>query len=170
MVQAGILREDEPIELIRGELIVATPQGPEHSYATGALADRLRDAYGSAAFVREEKPLVVSATSLPEPDVAVIRGRREDFVDRHPSGSDAILVVETAITSQKTDHETAADYADGGAPVYRHLDRPARRLEVHREPQPDGRYRVVHVLAESDEVEVPETALRWRVGDLLPAA
>lgn len=168
MVETGILGEDEPLELIRGELIIVTPQGPRHSYTTGSLADRLREAYVGVAFVREEKPIVTSEASLPEPDVAVVRGRREDFVDRHPSGRDAILIVETAITSQKTDHEKAADYAMGGVPVYWLLDVPARRLEVHREPQPDGRYRVVHVLAAADHVEVPETTLRWRVADLLP--
>lgn len=168
MVEAGILDEDEPLELIRGELIVVTPQGPQHSYTTGSVADRLRAAYDGVAFIREQMPLVTSGTSLPEPDVAVVRGRREDFADRHPSGHDALLVVETAITSQKVDHDKAADYAEGGVAVYWLLDVPARRIEVHREPQPDGRYRVVHVLAAGDEVEVPGTALRWRVSELLP--
>lgn len=170
MIDAGILAEDEPIELIGGELLVRTPQGPEHSYTTGSLADRLRDAYRGIGFVREEKPLVTSTASLPEPDVAVIRGRREQFAHRHPSGTGALLVVETAITSQKTDHEKATAYAEGGVPVYWLLDVPARRLEVHREPQPDGRYRVVHVLAATDEVDVPETSLHWSIADLLPDA
>lgn len=170
MVEAGIIGEDEPLELMRGELIVVTPQGPQHSYTTGKVADALREAYRGIAFVREEKPLATSETSLPEPDIAVIRGRRDGFARRHPGGSDALLVVETAITSQKTDHEKATEYAASGVPVYWLLDVPARRLEVHREPQPDGRYRVVHVLAPTDEVEVPEAHVRWRVEDLLPDA
>jgi Uma2 family endonuclease len=166
MIEIGILREDEPYELIRGQLVVVPPQGPEHSSTTATLADRLRAAYAGQAVVREEKPLIAGKDSLPEPDIAVVRGSHDRYASAHPAGGDALLVIETAVTSQQTDHAKASDYAMGGAPVYWLLDVPARRLEVHTEPQPDGRYRVVRVLAGDDEVELPGTELRWRVGSL----
>jgi len=161
MVEAGILSEGEPYELIGGKLIMVPPQGPEHATTNTVLRDRLIEAYRGRAHVRQECPLQVSADSLPEPDLAVVRGEARDYVRAHPKGEDAVLVVETAVASHAADHSKAAEYARGGVPVYWRLDVPARRIEVHTEPQPDGRYRVVRVLGGDDEVEVPETGERW---------
>src|SRR5436190_11722511 len=111
MLDAGILEEDEPVELLDGVLVEMTPQGPTHSSGTGDLADRLREAYGGRACVREEKPLVASVHSLPEPDVAVVRGRQGTYAKRHPTGADALLVVELALTSRALDRRKAAIYA-----------------------------------------------------------
>jgi Uma2 family endonuclease len=166
MIEVGILREDEPLELVRGQLIVVPPQGPEHSTITARLADRLRALYAGRAVVREEKPLFAGTSGLPEPDVAVITGRHEDYARAHPRGVDALLVVEVAVTSQATDRAKALDYAQGAVPVLWLIDVPARRLEVHTEPQPDGRYRLVHILAGADEVALPGTDTRWRVDAL----
>ena len=56
-----------------------------------------------------------------------------------------------------------------GVACYWRLDLQTRRLEVRTGPTADGAYRTVRILDEADEVEVPETALRWHVRDLLPA-
>ena len=174
MVQAGVLGEDEPYELIGGQLIVVPPHGPEHSVTNTELRDRLIGVYRGHGHVREEKPLQVSDRSLPEPDVAVVRGEPRDYSSAHPTGGDAILVIETAVTSHEADRAKAAEYARGGVAVYWLLDVPARRLEVHTEPQADGRYRAVHVLAGDDEVELPLLDSRWPVrvlfGDVAPPA
>jgi Uma2 family endonuclease len=167
MVRAGIFGEDEHVELIDGDVVMVPPQGPEHSGCTTILDDRLSDAYGDGFVVREAKPLVTD-DGVPEPDHAVVRGASREFVKRHPRADEAVLVVEVAWTSQALDRAKAAVYARAGAPVYWLLDLAARRLEVHTEPQRDGRYRVARVLAETDEVALPEIDVRWRVADLLP--
>ena len=46
----------------------------------------------------------------------------------------------------------------------------ARRLEVHSEPHPDGRYGLVRILAEDDEVDLPGLEVKWCVASLLPSA
>lgn len=43
---------------------------------------------------------------------------------------------------------------------------PGRRVERHTDPQPDGRYRMVQVLAGDDELTLPEIDVRWRVASL----
>lgn len=166
MVEVGILHEDEPLELIGGRLIVVPPQGPEHTVTTTSLRDRLGAVYAGRAHIRQESPLRVSDESLPEPDLAVVPGDVHQFARAHPRGEDTILVVETAVTAQRADHAKADEYARGGVPRYWLIDVPARRVEVHTDPQPDGRYRLVRVLGEDDEVELPDTDVRWRVGSL----
>lgn len=162
MVDAGILRPDEPVELLEGRLVLVSPQGPSHASVVGVLAERLRAAYGVGFAIREEKPVEL-ATSLPEPDVAVVRGTQRDYVARHPGGADAVLVVEVAVTSQEIDREKTRLYAEANVPVVWLLDVPARRLEVHTDPQPGGRYRLVQVLAEDDIVTAPGTGARWNL-------
>jgi len=167
MVDAGILREDEPIELLDGLLVEMTPQGPLHASATSGLADRLRAAYAGRASVREEKPIEASKVSLPEPDIAVVRGASGAYAARHPGGGDTILVVELAMTSQPVDRRKAAIYATAGIPVYWLLDLAGRKLEIRTSPE-NGTYRSTQILGEADVVTLPDAGLQWSVRELLP--
>jgi Uma2 family endonuclease len=167
MVDAGILGKDEPVELLDGLLVEMTPQGPLHANTIDRLAERLRAAYRTQARVREDKPLFANKYSLPEPDIAVVRGQPETFATRHPDGTDAILVVEVAWSSLEIDRRKAAIYAAAGIPVYWILDLAARKLQVRTSPQ-NGSYKSVQILGEADAVALPELAVEWTVRDLLP--
>jgi len=170
MVAAGVLAEDEPLELLEGRLVVVSPQGPSHAYVTGQVARVLRGAIEAkgVGYVREEKPLALGADSLPEPDVAAVSGAPADHAGRHPTGGEAIVVVEVAVTSQEADRAKRAIYARGGVEVLWLVDVVGRTVEVHTEPQRDGRYRRVEVLAEGDALSVPGGDAPVVVRDLLP--
>jgi Uma2 family endonuclease len=167
MVDAGILRKDEPLELLDGRLVEVSPQGPMHAAATTKLAKRLDRLYPESPHIRQEKPLATSEHDLPEPDIAVIRGRDVDYTERHPTGADAIVVIEIAWSSHREDRRKASVYAAGGVEVYWLVDLAARRLEVRTTPV-DGAYAVTRVLGEDDVVELPETDARLTVRELLP--
>ena len=166
MVEAGILGEDEHVELLDGALVEMSPQGRDHVIAMTKLARRLEGIYATNAHVLEDKPLSTSPHDLPEPDVAVYRGRLEDYPE-HPIGRDAILVAEVAWSSLRIDRQKASIYAAGGVEVYWLLDLQARKLEVRTTPV-DGAYQVTWILGEDDVVELPESDVRWTVRDLLP--
>jgi Uma2 family endonuclease len=167
MVDAGILDEDEHVELLEGVLVEMSPQGPSHAERTAMLADRLRSAYSGRARVREEKPLVVGRYSLPEPDIAVVLGAPGAYESRHPDGNDTLLVVELALTSRAMDRRKAAIYAAAGIQVYWIVDLANRKLELRSAPE-DGAYVVTRVLREDETVTLPGLDVEWRVGDLLP--
>lgn len=167
MVEVGILDEDEHVELVEGVLLVMSPQGPEHSTATLEVAEHLRRAYGATAHVRIQHPIATDPLGLPEPDVAVVRGRPRDFSHHHPTGADAILVVEVAATSQARDRQKARTYAAAGVPCLWLLDLDTRTLEVRGHPTGD-RYRDVSTYGAHEEVALPEDAGAVRVADLLP--
>lgn len=61
MVETGILREDEPLELLDGELVVVSPRGPPHSSVASALDDLVRGAYVGGEF--DERALRLDAHS-----------------------------------------------------------------------------------------------------------
>lgn len=74
MVEAGILREDEPLELVEGELVVMSPQGPAHGSTNVRLHRALSRVYEPAAHVQVQSHVEAGPHDLPEPDAAVIRG------------------------------------------------------------------------------------------------
>src|SRR5262249_4087413 len=156
--------EDDHVELVGGEVLEVTPQGPDHRAIKDDLHVRLADAYRSHnAHVLNQGPLRAGRVGVPEPDLAVLRGRPRDYVDRHPEGKDALLVIEIAKSSQVRDQAKAGDYASGGVPVYWLIDLAARSVDVHSEPDPErGRYKRVISLTESEQVDLPELAERWK--------
>lgn len=172
MVSAGIIDEDDRVELIEGELYLMSPQDPPHAGTTGKLTMLLTRIYREGFSVRVQLPLVASQHSLPEPDFAVVKGAPETYETRHPTGAETVLVIEVTWSSERMDRRKAGIYAVAGVSVYWRLDLPRRRLEVHETPDGHGIYRMVRVLEEQAEIAFPGLAgapQSVRVADLLPA-
>ncbi len=168
MVRGGVLSEDEPLELLEGELVVVSPQGPEHSSVAEVIRRALEEAWGPAVHTRCHSPIAADPHNLPEPDVAVVRGAPRDYLGRYPTGGDVLLVVEVSRTTQATDRAKAAIYARSGVPVYWLVDLAARRAEVRSEPLPDGRYARLETCQEDDRLQLPGTEATLGVRDVLP--
>src|SRR5678815_5473196 len=75
----------EPLELIAGQLVVAEPQGAYHVSVIGKVDDALRAILPPGWLVRTQAPLSLDDDSEPEPDLAVVSGRREDYLEVHPT-------------------------------------------------------------------------------------
>ena len=98
----------EPIELIAGQLVVAEPQAP----------------------------LSLDDDSEPEPDLAVVSGRREDYLEVHPTRP--VLLIEVAESSLDFDREQKGSlYARAGIADYWIVNLVDHVLEVHRHPVPE---------------------------------
>jgi Uma2 family endonuclease len=166
MVETGVLAEDAPVELIDGDLITVSPQGPQHRMSTVRVRRCLERAFGPGFYVQTHSPVQAGPNSLPEPDVAVVR--EPERFDRHPRGDDVALVLELAYSSHDLDRAKAAVYAAGGFPEYWIVDLVARRVTVYRQPDPTLReYRVTTVFTDG---EVLSGAVAVPVADLLPPA
>ncbi|MEQ1571540.1 MAG: Uma2 family endonuclease [Myxococcota bacterium] len=167
MVAAGILGEDDPLELIDGELIIVSPQGTVHRGLTVRIRRLLEAAFGPSFHVQDHSPIDAGPDSLPEPDVAVVRGDVDTFLDHHPTGADLALVVEISVTTQAMDRAKAAVYARAGVAEYWNLDVEARRLTVYRHPHPDrAEYALAEFLHAEDHVAAASVTLP--VSRLLP--
>jgi len=137
LVELGIIRDDEPIELIGGQLIVAEPKGSPHATAVELTAQALRVAFGPGWAVRAQNPIALDDESEPEPDVLVVPGTLRDYRDAHPSS--AALVVEVSETTLAFDRRHKASlYARAGVADYWIVNLVDRRLEVHRHPIADS--------------------------------
>jgi len=174
LIDGGIFRPGEAVELLGGDLMVGEPQGTAHYTAIGLVEDALRSALGLEWLVRSQGPLALAEDSEPEPDVAVTRGRRRDYRGEHPSRP--VLVVEVAESSLALDREHKGSlYARANVADYWILNLVDRVLEVYREPVEDRtapfgwRYRHSEVLS-SGSTAAPLIApgARISVSDLLP--
>ena len=167
MAAQGIIGEDESIELIDGELLIVSPQDPRHAATVVALARRLTDLYRVDAHVRPQVPLNATPDSLPEPDLAVVKGQPLDFQHRHPVGSETLLVVEVARTSQAIDRRKARIYAAAGVPVYWLVDLAERRIEVFSQPSPAGAFAQRCISSPGEEVDLPGLDRRLAVSEIV---
>ena len=172
MVERGIFRDDDRLELLNGFLVVKEPQHSPHAAAVGLVAEALRVAFGPGFHVRQGAPVALGRWSEPEPDVSVVRGTLRDYRDAHPT--EPVLIVEVAYSRLRFDRTRKASiYARARIPEYWIVDVLGRALEVHREPArlagPRSAYRAVERLG--PEVAVSPLAApgaRIAAADLLP--
>ena len=170
MAEAGILGEDDRVELIDGEVICMTPIGPRHAGYVDRLTRRFLQSLGDRAQVRVQNPVRLGEHDEPEPDVTLLRPRPDDYTTRHPTPEDVLLVVEVADSTLDFDRRTKARrYAEHGIPELWIVDAnpKRRRIFVYRDPAPDG-YRTVQVVRRGERLAplaFPDGALS--VGEIL---
>jgi Uma2 family endonuclease len=137
LIELGVFRPGEAIELIAGELMIAEPQGAAHYTAIMKTAKALEAAFGPGWHARTQGPIGLDDDSEPEPDVAVVSGGPDDYSHAHPSRP--ALVVEVAEASLGVDRQRKGSlYARADLPDYWVLNLVDRVLEVYREPVSDA--------------------------------
>ncbi len=175
MIDAGIFPEGAHLELLGGVLVDKMTKNDPHDFVVGRLGDALRASLAVGFIVREEKSLRLGRWWRPEPDLAVVRGRWEDFSARAPRVSDVALLVEVADTTYAKDRGVKWHrYAAAGIPAYWIVNLLKRQIEVFGNPAERGRAASYHDAAsygleavlpvEIDGREVGRFAAR----DLLP--
>ena len=135
MGEAGILRPDERVELIDGEIIDMAPPGTLHAGTVDHLLALLRRVIGEGAVLRVQNPVFLDRFSEPQPDLALLKPRADFYKKSHPQPSDVWLVIEVGDTSVRYDRDVkAALYARHGIPEVWLVDVRDGRLTRYREP------------------------------------
>ena len=136
MVEAGILDEDERVELIGGELVPMSPKGSRHEVVKSALLDRWIRARPSDARLTPETTFRLSEDTYLEPDI-VIYPRESGLLAL--SASNVLLVVEIADSSRRYDTGRKATlYAGFGIRELWVIDAVKMTTRVFWEPSEDG--------------------------------
>lgn len=172
LVERAVLDEHDPIELLDGRLVFrGETRGSLHAAASIRIRLALDHAFGPSYHVRSRFPIGPDDPPEHWPDVMVLRGRYQDYVDAYPSPP--VLVVEIADSTPAKDRRKGARYAHAKIADYWVVDLVDRVLEVYREPARSAggrwKYRSVRLLrarAVVSPLEAPRA--RIRVADLLP--
>jgi Uma2 family endonuclease len=170
MIESGAFTEDSRLELIEGWVVQQMAKGPAHEYAVGRGEDLLRELVPLGLHVRNQAPVTLTR-SEPEPDLAIVRGDREEYRQHHPRADDIKLVIEVSDTTLETDRLKGRMYGSAGIAAYWIVNLVDRCVEVHVSPDvtSDSGYAARTVFGPTDAIplvldsdrygEVPVAAL-----------
>jgi Uma2 family endonuclease len=140
---AGILTEDDRVELIEGEILDMAAIGSRHAGTVNRFNALLGHRLGGEIIVSVQSPLHIRDGVEPEPDIMVLRAREDFYTDSHPTAADVLLLIEVADTSVGFDRTEKADlYASAAVAEYWLVDLGMKRVLVHTGPMPAGYARV----------------------------
>jgi Uma2 family endonuclease len=141
MARAGVLKPDDRVELIEGEIIKMSPIGSPHAACVSRLNDLLRSLEKRKAMVRIQNPIRLNEFSEPVPDIVLLKSRRDYYSARHPIPSDVFLIMEVADTSLLSDRKVKVPlYARALIQEVWLVNLPKKIVEVYYEPA-GGTYR-----------------------------
>lgn len=136
MAEAGILHEDDRVELLDGQIVEMTPIRPEHAGCVDDLARWFTQRLGASAVVRVQNPMRLGTHVEPQPDIAVVKPRREGYRTEHPGPDDVLLIIEVADTSLERDRDLKLPlYAQALIPEVWLVNLPGDNIQVCREPR-----------------------------------
>jgi Uma2 family endonuclease len=152
MVRAGVLDEDDRVELIEGEIVDMTPIGLRHMAAVNVLTRALVTGCGERAIVQIQGPMPIGDRSEPQPDVVVLAPRADFYRQAPPGIGDVLLLVEVSDSSLPYDRGVKLPlYARSGIPEVWLVDLVRDRVEVYRTPGPEG-YGAVETRSRGDQL------------------
>jgi Uma2 family endonuclease len=165
--EIGILKEDDRVELIQGEIVMMPPIDPGHAESTHHSYRKLDRCLEEQYQVRSQHPVRLNASSEPVPDVSIVRAK--SYKSGHPTAEDTLLIVEVSNTSLKDDlGRKKLMYAAAGIPEYWVVDLNARVLHVFARPK-GGDYLDHRIHEEKETVQsITLKPLKLKVAELLP--
>lgn len=169
MAQAGILDEDDRLELIDGEIVEMTPIGARHAECVDRLTDLFFHTLGNAARVRVQNPVRLDEHSEPQPDIALVHRKPGLYASGHPTPEDIFLLVEVAETSSEPDRRVKVPlYARSGIPEVWLVDLEQETITAYLDPSSDG-YRTAQVFRRGESLApsaFPDRPIS--INDILP--
>lgn len=167
LYEHGELSENDPVELLRGEIVSKMTLGSVHMAFVKKLNRLLQRAAGDEVTIGVQDAVVV-LDSVPEPDISLLQHRDDFYVTGHPTAADVLLLIEVADTSLDFDRNVKGPlYAEGGVPEYWIVNLVEHCVEVFRSPQADGTFLISFVARHGDQLVVPGlTHIRLDVSEI----
>ena len=168
MAEVGLLSEDDRVELIDGEIIEMSPIGSTHGGTVKRSSAFLNRKIGDITIVSVKDPVRIDDFSEPQPDLALLKPRKDFYSTSHPVPEDVLVVIEVADTSVNYDRNVKLPlYARAGIPEAWLMVLPKEVIEVHSQPK-NGKYQKVQRLKRGKTLTSPTIpSLSCRVEDFL---
>ena len=139
MGEVGILAEDDPVELIDGQVGAMSPIGRRHRGSVNRLTHLFSSRVGERAMLSVQNPVQLDDYSEPEPDIALLRPRADFYSEADARPEDILLIIEVADSSLEYDRRVKAPlYARNGIPELWIANLIQDHLLVYLDPPPAG--------------------------------
>ncbi len=142
MIELGVFPRESRVGLWDGRIYEKMAKTQAHAVAGINVTMTLMRAVPPGWCFSHENPVTVGPNKAPLPDVVVLRGIGDDYLDRRPVAADVGLVVELSLTSLKFDTGAKlAGYASAGVPAYWVVNLVDGVVHVYSDPIPaEGRF------------------------------
>jgi Uma2 family endonuclease len=138
MLDAGILTGASHVELIEGVIVDMSPIGSLHAGVVDQIV-RVIAPQTTNAILRVQNPVRLGGYSEPEPDIALLKPRKDYYKKSHPEAEDILLIIEVADSSIDYDRKIKIPlYAQHRVPEVWLIDLNLQRIEIYLEPSDDG--------------------------------
>lgn len=98
LAETGILQPDARVELIHGEVICMAPIGRMHAGVVNLLADHF-SALSPRVVVAVQNPVRLDAHNEPQPDVMLLKPRKDRYKRKTVTAEDVLLAIEVSDTT-----------------------------------------------------------------------
>lgn len=150
MAEAGILTENDRVELIHGEIIEMSPIGKKHASMVDRLNNTISTIVRSTAIIRVQGPIRVNDLNEPEPDLTILKPKDDYYADAHPGPKDVLIVIEVTDTTYEYDHEIKLPlYASSEIPEFWLINLNKNEIEVYSSPA-KGAYKKMEIFYAED--------------------
>jgi len=157
MIAAGILDENDRVELLEGWIVSKMAHNPPHDSMIDLAYAEVETCLPAGWYLRVQSAITTD-DSEPEPDLAAVRGPRGRYRNQHPRAQDIAMAVEVSDTTLSHDrHYKGPLYARARIPVYWIVNLPQSRIEVYTDPSgpdPAPGYRQEHIYDIDESVPV----------------
>jgi len=134
MIEAGVLTEDDEVELLEGWMVTKMARNPAHDSAITRLQRRLEPELGEDWYFRIQSA-ITTRESEPEPDLAAVLGPEEKYDTRHPAPYEVGLTIEVADSSLRNDQVVKSRiFARARIPIYWIANLVDKKIEVYTDP------------------------------------
>ncbi|HEV2708353.1 MAG TPA: Uma2 family endonuclease [Pyrinomonadaceae bacterium] len=152
MLEAGILTEDDRVELINGEVLEMTPTGSRHAGHVLRLSTLFTECFGRSALINVQNPVRLDDFSEPLPDISVLKPRADFYSEAHPTPAGVLLIAEVADSSIQYDTRVKVPlYAQAGIPEVWVVNLNEDVLEVYAQPE-QGAYSFARRFRRGEEI------------------
>ena len=134
MIDDGVVTEDDNLELLEGYLVKKMSRNAPHDGGLDLLRDALSRLLPQNWWMRVQQGVALR-DSVPEPDIAVVRGNARTYLKKHSAPTDVGVVMEVSDSSLDNDRDDKTRiYSRAGLPVYWIVNLVDRQVEVFEQP------------------------------------
>jgi Uma2 family endonuclease len=152
IIAAGVIAEDDRVELLEGEIVEMSPIGPSHSSCVVRLTRLLYKLESPRIIIRVQDPIHLGEYSQPQPDISIVQWRDDCYANGHPEPEDILLLIEVAESSYSYDRDMKLPlYARAGIPEVWIVALLQQTVDVYRGPSEAG-YGETHQLRRGNSV------------------
>ncbi|KPJ88404.1 MAG: hypothetical protein AMJ53_16870 [Gammaproteobacteria bacterium SG8_11] len=156
MGETGILKQQDRVELIQGEIVDMAPIGSKHAGTVLYLSKALNKILDEKADVYGQSPIVLNNLNEPEPDIVLLKPRDDDYRNALPKSEDILLIIEVAESSLQYDREIKIPlYAKYGIPEVWLVDLENNQLTTYSSPKND-QYEKVKTITTYSQIAIQQ--------------